>query len=140
MAVVFPELPLFAGAQEGTPGPANMALLATGARYGFRAALPFVLYATGDWVLMGFSLVVLAGLALAARTGLPRFYEQGRLLLNLGDVREGERVIYRGLPWNVETLSFYTTLVNPALTGGEVRLPLIQLPGMNSRPADRSEV
>jgi threonine/homoserine/homoserine lactone efflux protein len=33
---------LFALSQVGTPGPANMALLATGARYGFRAALPFV--------------------------------------------------------------------------------------------------
>lgn len=33
---------VFAASQVGTPGPANMALLATGARYGFRAALPFV--------------------------------------------------------------------------------------------------
>ena len=33
---------VFAISQVGTPGPANMALLATGARYGFRAALPFV--------------------------------------------------------------------------------------------------
>ena len=33
---------LFSLSQVGTPGPANMALLATGARYGFRAALPFV--------------------------------------------------------------------------------------------------
>ena len=33
---------LFALSQVGTPGPANMALLATGARYGFRSALPFV--------------------------------------------------------------------------------------------------
>lgn len=33
---------IFAASQIGTPGPANMALLATGARYGFRAALPFV--------------------------------------------------------------------------------------------------
>lgn len=32
----------FVGSQVGTPGPANMALLATGARFGFRAALPFV--------------------------------------------------------------------------------------------------
>ncbi len=32
----------FLAAQVGTPGPANMVLLATGARYGFRAALPFV--------------------------------------------------------------------------------------------------
>ncbi|KMW57583.1 Transporter, LysE family [Candidatus Rhodobacter oscarellae] len=33
----------FAASQVGTPGPANMAMLATGARYGFRAALPFML-------------------------------------------------------------------------------------------------
>ena len=33
---------IFAASQVGTPGPANMVLLGTGARYGFRAALPFV--------------------------------------------------------------------------------------------------
>lgn len=32
----------FAMSQVGTPGPANMILLATGARYGLRRALPFV--------------------------------------------------------------------------------------------------
>ncbi|MEO0665295.1 MAG: LysE family translocator [Pseudomonadota bacterium] len=32
----------FAASQVGTPGPANMALLATGARFGFARALPFV--------------------------------------------------------------------------------------------------
>jgi len=32
----------FAISQVGTPGPANMTLLATGARYGLRPALPFV--------------------------------------------------------------------------------------------------
>lgn len=38
---LFP-LAVFAASQVGTPGPANMALMATGARFGFRAALPFV--------------------------------------------------------------------------------------------------
>ncbi|WP_085308243.1 LysE family translocator [Planktotalea arctica] len=33
---------IFAASQVATPGPANMALMATGARFGFRAALPFV--------------------------------------------------------------------------------------------------
>ena len=32
----------FAVSQVGTPGPANMAMLATGARFGFRQALPFM--------------------------------------------------------------------------------------------------
>ena len=33
---------IFAVAQIGTPGPANMVLLATGAGYGLRRTLPFV--------------------------------------------------------------------------------------------------
>jgi threonine/homoserine/homoserine lactone efflux protein len=33
---------VFAASQIGTPGPANMALMTAGARYGLRAALPFV--------------------------------------------------------------------------------------------------
>ena len=32
----------FAFSQVATPGPANMAMMATGARFGFRAAIPFV--------------------------------------------------------------------------------------------------
>jgi len=42
MSVAIASFAIFAASQVGTPGPANMALLATGARYGFRAALPFV--------------------------------------------------------------------------------------------------
>lgn len=43
MAIATTSLVIFAASQIGTPGPANMALLATGARYGFRAAFPFML-------------------------------------------------------------------------------------------------
>ncbi|PSL19392.1 LysE family translocator [Shimia abyssi] len=42
MSVAIVSFSVFAASQVGTPGPANMALLATGARFGFRAALPFV--------------------------------------------------------------------------------------------------
>ncbi len=42
MSVAVSLFTVFAASQVGTPGPANMALLATGARYGFKAALPFV--------------------------------------------------------------------------------------------------
>ena len=42
MSIALGPLIIFAASQVGTPGPANMALMATGARYGFRAALPFV--------------------------------------------------------------------------------------------------
>lgn len=42
MSVAVASLLVFGASQVGTPGPANMALLATGARFGFRSALPFV--------------------------------------------------------------------------------------------------
>lgn len=62
-AVLFP-LILFCASQVGTPGPANMALLATGARYGLRRALPFVAgVALGKQIIIwpiGFGLMGLA--------------------------------------------------------------------------------
>ncbi len=42
MSVAVATFAVFAASQIGTPGPANMALLATGARYGLGRALPFV--------------------------------------------------------------------------------------------------
>lgn len=42
MSIAVPALVVFCASQVGTPGPANMALMATGARFGFRSALPFV--------------------------------------------------------------------------------------------------
>jgi len=67
MAVATASFLVFAISQVGTPGPANMALLATGARYGFRAALPFVAgVALGKQLIIwpvGFGLMELAGRA-----------------------------------------------------------------------------
>lgn len=106
---------------------------------GALAASLFVLYATGDWVLMGIAIILLIGLALAARTGLPRIYEDARLLLNLGEIREGERVVYEGLPWRVESLNFFSILKNEKLRGGILRLPVRRLSGMISRPLAEGE-
>jgi threonine/homoserine/homoserine lactone efflux protein len=53
MGVAVASFMIFAISQVGTPGPANMALMATGARYGLRAALPFV-----GGVVMGKQLII----------------------------------------------------------------------------------
>jgi hypothetical protein len=98
-----------------------------------------VLYITGDWLLLGFALIILIALALAAKSGLPRYYRQARLLLNLGEVREGERVVINGVPWLVKRVNFYTRLDNPAMRGDGLRIPLDQLAAMVSRPHDPHE-
>ncbi|WP_025899189.1 LysE family translocator [Sneathiella glossodoripedis] len=50
----------FAVSMIGSPGPANMALMAAGARYGYRASLPFVLGTSSGFLLVGIG--VAAGL------------------------------------------------------------------------------
>ena len=42
MSIAIANMLLFGASQIGTPGPANMVLMATGARFGFRPALPFM--------------------------------------------------------------------------------------------------
>jgi hypothetical protein len=60
-------------------------------------------------------------------------------LLNMGTVREGERLVYQGLPWRVEALNFHTDLINPRLKGGLLKLPLRELMSLRSRPYEPDE-
>ena len=74
MSVAVMSFLAFGASQVGTPGPANMALMATGARYGFRAALPFVAgVALGKQLIIwpiGFGLMGLADAAPGLFTAL----------------------------------------------------------------------
>lgn len=99
-----------------------------------------VLYASGDWVLLGLTLLFLLGVAWAGKTAVPIFLEQIRLLLNLGAVRERERVVLDGIPYRVSRLSFYTLLSNAELSGGVRRLPLRDLIDMRSRICSKEEI
>lgn len=98
-----------------------------------------VLYTRGDWILLGLLIIVLMGAALTLQRTLPGFIKEARVLLNLGPAREGERVIYKGLPWNVKALNMYSTLVNPALRGGTIKLPVSELTALISRRYDEGE-
>jgi small-conductance mechanosensitive channel len=98
-----------------------------------------VLYSAGDFALLGLAILALLGLGWASKTALPVFFEQINLLLNLGTVRENERVIVGGLPYLVLRISLHASLSNPALTGARLRLPLRDLPNLRSRPCVADE-
>lgn len=98
-----------------------------------------VWYVRGDWLLLTLAAVLLIGIVWAGKTALPPYIEQIRMLLNLGAVREGERLVYRGLPWEVTSLRFYTIFTNPALSGGRLRIPLREVMGMISRTSEPNE-
>ena len=92
-----------------------------------------------DWLLLGFAGLLTFALLWAAIRMLPSLMEQVTVLLNLGAVQEDERVLFNGVPFLVQKLSFYTDLVNPALDGGEFTLPVRELVGLHSRPAAQNE-
>lgn len=98
-----------------------------------------VLYLRGDRILLGLLLIALIGVALTLQRTLPAFMKEARVLLNIGPVREGQRLVYNSLPWKVQALNMYSTLVNPELSGGKLLLPLKSLTELNSRPYDENE-
>lgn len=93
-----------------------------------------VLFVSGDWVLLTVAAIVLFGVFWGARQSIPQFWGEIRLLLNIGAVREGERVLYDDLPWLVETLHLVSILKNPAFPGVHIRLPMSAMSELVSRP------
>ncbi len=95
-----------------------------------------VFYERGDVLLLGLLILLIVGLALGIRHLLPQYLSEARLLLNIGAMRETERILYRDLPWRVESINMYTVLRNPELHG-VLRIPLAEFHGVTSRPADK---
>ncbi len=97
-----------------------------------------VLYAAQDWVLLSIAIIFLLGIGWTARLAIPKMWNQGRLMLNIGPVREGERVLLDGVPWFVRKINVYSMFDNPEL-GVTRRIPVEKLLDMESRPFDKSE-
>lgn len=102
-------------------------------------AMLFIFNLRNDWLLLGIAVLFLVAIGWGVIKTLPAMLEQLMILLNLGSVREGGRLVMNGIPWKVQRLHFYTHLVNPDLSGGSMHLPLRQLVGLVSRPAANNE-
>jgi small-conductance mechanosensitive channel len=98
-----------------------------------------VLYVRGDWLILGLLILLLFGLVLALRQSFSGYLQEVRLLLNMGGVREGERVVYNAIPWRIKSLNVYSTLHNPALRGGTIRVPIDAMMGLQSRQFSSEE-
>lgn len=100
--------------------------------------LIFVLYTAEDWFLLSMTLILFLGLAWSVRQALPKMWQQVRMVLNMGSIREGERIVYNGVPWKVESLNVFCKLFNPAL-GMHLRIPIENMVGLISRPYNIDE-
>lgn len=97
-----------------------------------------VFYVAEDWVLFSLSILLLLGAAWTLRQALPRYLHQIQMFLNIGSVREGERIQLDGLPWQVRQINVFCTLVNPVAELTQ-RVPIADLVDLKSRPAKRDE-
>jgi hypothetical protein len=97
-----------------------------------------VFYIVEDWVLFSLGILILLGISLTLRKTLPSYWHQVQLFLNIGSVREGERILLDGLPWQVDQINFFCILVNP-IADLKQRVPISDLVGEKSRPSRPDE-
>jgi len=99
----------------------------------------FTLHFLNDWFLVTLITLFLIALIWSFKTLITVFVSEARLALNLGTVKQGERVIWQGLPWLVKSLGFKSVLINEALQGGKVILPARIVTSMLSRESAEDE-
>ena len=97
-----------------------------------------VFYIAEDWLLFSLGVLLLFGLAWALKYTVPKMWNQMLLMLNVGPVREGERIVLNGLPWRVKQLNVYTLLDNPT-ADLKMRVPIEKMVGKISRPIVKGE-
>lgn len=97
-----------------------------------------VFYSRNDILLLMLTVIGVLMLLVSLRNTLPRYITEIRLLLDMGAVRQGERLIYDGIPYNLLTINVFSSLSNPALDG-VLRLPTNVLNNLVSRPSIADE-
>ncbi len=97
-----------------------------------------VFYLVEDWVLFSLGILLLVGIGLTLRQALPRYWKQIHLFLNIGSVREGERISLDGLPWRVRQINLFSMLENPVAQISQ-RVRIDELVDLKSRPVRKYE-
>ncbi len=97
-----------------------------------------VFYVVEDWVLFSLGILLLLGIGLTLRQALPRYWQQIQLFLNVGSVREGERIALDGLPWRVKQINIFSVLENPVAELSQ-RVRIDELVDLKSRPVKKDE-
>ncbi|MBU1666861.1 hypothetical protein KKC13_00435 [bacterium] len=97
-----------------------------------------IFYIEEDWFLFSIGILLFVGLLWTFRNLISKLWQQARLFLNIGSVREDERIFYEGLPWKVKSINIFTLIENP-ISGVSLRIPIESLVGLTSRPSHEHE-
>lgn len=97
------------------------------------------LYLLNDWVLVTIIVLLLSSILWSLKQYAPKFIEELKLIFNLGTVREGQRIIWKGVPWKVKSLGLYSILINEDLQNLPVKVAAKELLKEHSRPVVAGE-
>jgi hypothetical protein len=98
-----------------------------------------VLYLRNDSLILSVASLVLLAVFWTSRQIIPKFFHELKMVMNLGPVKEGERILWNGIPWLVKEIGMYTTLENTHLENGTLSVPVAYLIEEYSRPVMSSE-
>ncbi len=99
----------------------------------------YVLSLRNDQVLIAIAALLLIITFWILKNSIPQYISELQLILNAGSVREGQHMVYNGIPMRVQHIGYYTKLTNPVLPNVELDLPLSQLPTHISRRYAKNE-
>jgi len=97
-----------------------------------------IFYIEEDWVLFSLGILLFIAIAWTLRQAIPRYWAQLELFLNVGPVREGERLELNGIPWRVKHINMYSILENPIAELSQ-RVDINDLVDLRSRPISLGE-
>lgn len=100
-----------------------------------------ILHTSGNIMLFGLAALLLFFIVISLRNTIPNYIHRLRVFLNLGQAREGERVIYNEIPWEISKINLYSVyLTNPLLDNGELRVTIDLLDKIYSRHTNTDEL
>ncbi len=97
------------------------------------------LFLLNDWLLFTIAILAIGAVLWAFKHLVVNFIGAIRVILDMGTVREGQRIELNGCPWLVKKVGIRTHLVNEALEGGSLYVSISKLKDLVSRPVVKGE-
>lgn len=90
------------------------------------------LYLFQQWLLFGLVALITIFMLFSLKDKIPEHITEVRTMLNLGPIKESERIVFEGIAWRINKIGLLTEIENPSL-GAKIWVPLSQLVDRFSR-------
>jgi len=86
-----------------------------------------------NWFLFTLSILLIVGLVWSFKHLIVDIISAARIIMDMGTVHGGQRVVINGIPWCIKKMGIRTHLVNETLQGGHISIRMSKLKELISR-------